>query len=74
MIGDVIGPITNGTWGVYWLAEEDNRILHVNISVAPDRHFQCVGAVQTCMTAQASTCRSEKRESPNISIMFVGKC
>ena len=43
------GPIRNETQGVYWLAEEKNRILHVNITAAGNqRRFQCVGRVQIC--------------------------
>ena len=64
--GDV-QPITNGTVGVYWLAEEDNRTLHVNISVATNlKGFQCVGKVQTCQTS--SLCQPMERNSPTIMI------
>ena len=67
MIGEVGAPITNGTRGVYWLAEENNRILHVDISAAPDRSFWCVGVVQTC--TGTSSCRPEGRDSPLITII-----
>ena len=74
VIGDSSGPITNGTLGVYWLAEENNRTLHVNIS-APEnlRNFQCIGAVQACSTS--SSCRTERRNSPTITVLnIIGKC
>ena len=65
-------PIRNDTRGVYWLAEDYNRTLHVNISAAPDRSFQCVGAVQTC--SSTSSCRVIGRDSPIITIMnTIGK-
>ena len=63
--GDV-QPITNGTVGVYWLAEEDNRTLHVNISAITLKGFQCVGEVQTCHTS--SLCQPMERNSPTINI------
>ena len=64
--GDV-QPITNGTVGVYWLDEEDNRTLHVNISAATTlKGFQCVGEVQTCQTS--SLCQPTERNSPTITI------
>ena len=56
---------SNDTRGVYWLDEEYNRTLHVNISAAPDRRFQCVGAVQTC---SGISCRLMERPSPIINI------
>ena len=65
-------PITNDTRGVYWLAEEYNRILHADISAAPDRRFRCVGRVQTC--SGTSSCRVERRDSPPITIIdTIGK-
>ena len=59
-------PIHNDTRGVYWLAEEYNRTLHVNISAAPDRCFRCVGVVQAC--SSTSSCRVERRDSLSITI------
>ena len=72
MSGDNSGPITNGTLGVYWLAEENNRTLHVDISAPRDpRNFQCVGAVQTC---SGSSCDIESRNSPTIMVLnTIGK-
>ena len=67
--GDV-QPIANGTVGVYWLAKEDNRILHVNISAATLMEFQCVGEVQTCQTS--SNCQPMERNSPTITITIAG--
>ena len=67
VVGIVGSPITNGTRGVYWLAEENNRILHVNISAAPDSRYQCIGAVQTC--SGTPTCRVIGRDSPIITII-----
>ena len=47
--GNRMGPITNATNGVYWLEEENNRILHVNISTpGPLRYYQCAGEVEIC--------------------------
>ena len=76
VIGDVIGPIPNGTLGVYWLTEEINRILHVDFASAPGslRNFQCVGAVQA-RTRSSSSCRTERRNSPTIAVVnTIGKC
>ena len=68
MIGDESGPITNGSQ-VYWLAKENNRILHVNLSTPGDlRKFQCVGEVQTCTS---SSCRIEIRNSPTITVLNI---
>ena len=65
---DDVQPITNGTVGVYWLAEEDNRILHVtNIAATILKGFQCVGEVQTCQTS--SSCEPVERNSPTIIII-----
>ena len=73
MVGEVGAPITNGTRGVYWLAEEYNRTLHVNISAAPDRHFWCVGVVQTCSDT-LSCVRRRGGDSPPITIInTIGK-
>ena len=47
------GSITNGTAGVYWLAEERNSILHVNISGSPLQGFECVVTVQLCRPSSA---------------------
>ena len=71
--GDDVGPITNGTLGVYWLADEDNRTLHVDFSAPRDlRNFQCVGAVQTC---SGSSCETKRRNSPTIMVLnTIGKC
>ena len=67
--GDV-QPIPNGTVGVYWLAEEDNRTLHVNISatsqILKELQFQCVGEVTACRTS--SSCEPVERNSPTINI------
>ena len=71
MVGEVGAPIRNDTRGVYWLAEEYNRILHVNISAAPDRSFICVGVVQTC--TGTSSCGLVGRDSPPITIITIGK-
>ena len=46
--GNRVGPITNATNGVYWLEEEDNRILHVNISTLGSLRYQCIGSVEIC--------------------------
>ena len=72
--GDV-QPITNGTVGVYWLAEEDNRILHVNISavaanpILSRMQFQCVGEVTACQAS--SSCDTVERNSPTITIILL---
>ena len=64
------GPLTNGTRGLYWLAEEDNRTLHVNISAAGDlRNFECVGTVQTCTGSDSASCTTRRRTSPTITII-----
>ena len=64
------GPLTNGSRELYWLAEEDNRTLHVNISAAGDlRNFECVGAVQTCMFTGSTSCTTQRRNSPTITII-----
>ena len=68
MVGEVGAPIRNDTRGVYWLAEEYNRILHVNISAALDRSFICVGVVQTC--SGTSSCGVVGRDSPIINIII----
>ena len=75
VIGDVIGPITNGTLGVYWFTEEINRILHVDFESAPGslRNFQCVGAIQAC--TGSSSCTTARRSSPTIAVInTIGKC
>ena len=73
VIGDSPGPITNGTLGTYWLAEEDNRTLHVDFSAPRNvRNFQCVGAVQTCTSG--SLCGTERRNSPTIMVLNIRKC
>ena len=66
-----IQPITNDTVGVYWLAEEYNRTLHVNVSAVAASplmmmQFQCVGKVQTCQGS--SLCQKMERNSPTITI------
>ena len=66
VVGEAGAPISNDTRGVYWLDEEYNRTLHVNISAAPDRRFRCVGAVQTC--SGSSSCRLMEKPSPIINI------
>ena len=66
-----VQPVTNGTLGVYWLAEEDNKTLHVDISAARLRQFQCVGRVRTCLTS--SMCQAVERNSPTITISPIGK-
>ena len=65
------GSITNGSRGLYWLAEEDNRILHVDISAAGDRrNFKCVGTVQTCTGSSSPPCSmTQRRKSPTITIV-----
>ena len=64
------GAIDNGTQGRYWLTEEDNRTLHVNISaVGHRRNFECVGAVQTCMFTGSTSCTTQRRNSPTITII-----
>ena len=72
VIGDSSGPIRNGTLGRYWLAEEDNRTLHIDFSVPSNvRNFQCVGAVQTC---SGLSCGIERRNSPTIMVLnTIGK-
>ena len=65
---DDIQPITNGTVGVHWLAEEDNRTLHVNISTATLMQYQCVGEIWTCQTILSSSCEEMERNSPTITI------
>ena len=70
---DDIQPITNGTVGVYWLAEEENRTLHVNISatspILRQLQFQCVGKVTACQTS--SSCENVERNSPTITIIVL---
>ena len=66
VVGEIGVPLASGTRGVYWFAEEDNRILHVNTSAAPDRSYICAGAVQTCR--DTSSCTQQHRNSPNITI------
>ena len=66
-----VQPIPNGTVGVYWLDEEDNRTLHVNVSAVAASplmmmQFQCVGKVQTCQSS--SLCGKMERNSPTIMI------
>ena len=70
VVGEVGAPITNDTRGVYWLAEEYNRTLHVNISATQDRRFWCVGTVQTC--SGTSSCVRRGRDSPVINTL-IGK-
>ena len=68
VVGEIGVPLANGTRGVYWLAEENNRTLHVNTSAAPDLSYICAGAVQTCRTTSTSSCIQQQRNSPNITI------
>ena len=56
--GNRLGPITNATQGVYWLEEEDNRTLHVNISTPGPLRYQCVGKVQTCRYHTSDSCKT----------------
>ena len=74
VLGDSVGRVDNGTLGVYWLAEENNTVLHVNISAPGSlRNVQCVGKVQTC--TQSNSCERERRNSPTIMILnTIGKC
>ena len=48
LVNDFGVSLTNGTRGVYWLAEENNRILHVDLSAAIDTHFRCVVNARSC--------------------------
>ena len=66
-----VQPVPNGTVGVYWLDEEYNRTLHVNISAVAANplmmmQFQCVGKVRTCLIS--SLCEPVERNSPTITI------
>ena len=69
MIGDVMGPIHNGTLGMYWLIEEFNTILHVDFELAPGslKNFQCVGAVQAC--TRSSSCMTVRKNTPTIAVV-----
>ena len=67
VVGDESGPITNGNQ-VYWLAKENNRILHVNLSTSGDlRKFQCVEA----QTRTSSSWGIEIRNSPTITVLNI---
>ena len=46
--GNRVVPIINATSGVYFLEEEGNRILHVNISTLGPLRYQCAGQVEIC--------------------------
>ena len=70
--GNRLAPITNATQGVYWLAREDNRTLHVNISTPGTLRYQCVGEVQTC-SRTSCTLLSPPSRSPAFEILPIGK-
>ena len=70
-LGIGVRPITNTTDGVYWLEEEDNRILHVNISTPGPLRYQCVGKVQTC-SRTSCTSFSLPSKSPTFRIFPIG--
>ena len=71
--GDRLGPITDATNGVYLLEEEDNRILHVNIStLGPLGYYQCAGQVEIC--SRRTLCmRSMPSPSPTFVVLPIGK-
>ena len=65
--------IPDGTQGMYWLEEEKNRTLHVNILAAGNqRDFQCVGRVQICTGSTSDSCmvtQDSTSSSPVITII-----
>ena len=66
--GNRVGPATNG---VYWLEEEDNRTLHVNISTPGPLRYQCAGEVQTCRR-HTLMCETFSTPSPTFVVMPIG--
>ena len=72
--GNRLRLITNATQGVYWLAREDNRTLHVNISTPGPLRYQCVGKVQTCRRRTSCWPFSPPSRSPAFMVLPIGKC
>ena len=70
--GNRLGPVTNATDGVYWLEEEDNRTLHVNISTPGPLRYQCAGEVQTCSRTSCMPFSPTSR-SPAFVVLPIGK-
>ena len=70
--GNRVGPITNATNGAYWLEEEDNRILHVNISTLGSLGYQCAGSVEIC-SRRTSCMQSMPSPSPAFVVWPIGK-
>ena len=71
--GTRLGPITNATSGAYWLEEEGNRILHVNISTLGSLGYhQCAGSVEIC-ERRTSCVRSIPSPSPTFVVWPIGK-
>jgi hypothetical protein len=78
--GILLGPLPNNRiQGAYWLANEDNRTLHVNLSSAIyTRHlssgFRCVGVVQTChSTSSCTPSRPRPSDIPIFNVLLIGK-
>jgi hypothetical protein len=69
-----IGPVPNATLGVYWLASEDNRTLHVDISSPAItgllRYIRCFGEVQSC---SGTSCTPRLSHSPTFTVLRIGK-
>ena len=70
--GNRVGPITNATNEVYLLEEEDNRILHVNISTLGPLGYQCAGSVEICRHC-APCMQSPPSRSPTFVVLPIGK-
>ena len=62
--GNTVGPVTNATSRAYWLEEEDNRILHINISTLGPLGYQCAGSVEIC-SRRTSCMQSPPAWSPS---------
>ena len=70
--GDRVGPITNASSRAYWLEEEDNRTLHINISTLGPLGYQCAGSVEIC--EHCTSCRqSPPSPSPAFVVLPIGK-
>ena len=70
--GNPVGPVTSGA---YWLEEEGNRTLHVNISTlgSPRLGYKCAGQVEIC-TRRTSCMQSPQTQSPTFMVIpMLGK-
>ena len=65
--GNPVGPVTSGA---YWLEEEGNRTLHVNISTLGRLRYQCAGQVEIC-THHTSCMQSQPSRSPAFAVFPV---